>query len=490
MLIFSASREMDDEDKHDVRLEARPQVSYSAWGYSESTDSNIKQYQMYSTVAADCEVSTDIPTQRMGDYNILDGTQCAHERPEDTQADTNCNHGDGIRDHVVKCLASVKCEDHRQELNEQSNAIMFHSTDDETSLTCDVKVKQEDKEDIDGYDRHNDATRHWIVCHGGVLKEVKAEHTSDVSDILSVEGCNENVAREPITHTCIHHNDIHDEDINVNLCTDSTCGLSSSQVRRHDNVLKVNKGSRKGVASFTCDTSGKSFTQSRTLKAHICDTCGKSFAHYGHLNEHKRTHTGVKPFTCDTCGKSFAQSGRLNVHKRTHTGVKPFTCDTCGKSFADSGHLTVHKRRHTGVKPFTCDTCGKSFAESGNLNAHKRIHTGVKLFTCDTCGKSLADKGNLNVHIRIHTGVKPFICDTCGNSFAHSGDLNVHKRIHVGVKPFTCDTCGKSFAQSGNLSVHKRTHTGVKHYTCDTCGKSFAYSQTLKAHERKHAVNM
>ena len=183
---------MDGEDKHDVRLGNFPQVSESAWENSESTDSDIKQDDMYYTVAAGCEVSTNITTHCVNDYSILKGIQCAHERPEDTLVDTEYNQQtDGIHGHIVKCLPGVKCEEHRQELNEQSHVIPFNSTD-ETSLTCDVKVKQEDKEDTDGYDRGNDVTRHWIVCHGGVLKEVKAEHTSDVSDILYVEGCSGN----------------------------------------------------------------------------------------------------------------------------------------------------------------------------------------------------------------------------------------------------------------------------------------------------------
>ena len=494
VLIFSTSREMDGEDKHDVRLENRPQVSESAWEYSEPTDAGIKHENIYSMVAADCELSTDIPTRCMDDYNILKGIQCAHERPEDTQADTDYNRqGDGIRGHMVKCLPGVKGEEHRQELNEQSHVIPFHSTDDGTSLTCDVKVKQEDKEDTDGYDRRYDATRHWSVCHGGVLKEVKAEHTSDVSDILSVEGCNENVGRKPSTHTCRHHNDLHDEQINVKLCT--TCDLPSSEVRRHDNVLKVHTKTCTGGKHLMCDTRGKAYADlsqhkvtERThtcVKHFTCDSCGKSFAQSGHLNVHKRIHSGVKPFTCDTCGKLFAQSGHLKTHKMKHTCVKYFTCDTCGKAFADSGHLNVHKRTHTGVKPFMCDTCGKSFAQSGNLNAHKMTHTGVKPFTCDTCGKSFARSGNFNMHKRTHAGVKPF---TCGKSFDHSVYLKTHKRTHICVKPFTCDTCGKSFADSRYLNVHKRIHTGVKPFTCDTCGKSFEHLGHFKRHKTTHTL--
>ena len=102
---------MDGEDKHDVCLEARPQE------------------ETFPTVAADCEVSTDNTTRCMTDYNMLNCLKPAHGRPDGTQADTvYSQQKDGIPGHMVKCLPSVKCEEHRLKLNEQSHVISSHST--------------------------------------------------------------------------------------------------------------------------------------------------------------------------------------------------------------------------------------------------------------------------------------------------------------------------------------------------------------------------
>ena len=461
---------MDDEGKHEVHSDIHLQVSKAACDYSESTDSDIQQHKMYSAESSDCGMSADIPIHCMDDYNVLQGITCARQPPEDVQAaNAFCRQGYGIHGHVVKCLPRVKCEERRQELNEQRHVLPFRNTGHETNWTNNanesIQVKQEKKEYTDGYERSSEVTRHWVVCPGGVVKEVKAEHTSNVSDILSGEDCNVDVGCKLRTRTWIHRNNIHDEEMNGKLSTDSKSDVSSTQFRRHDNVLKVQERSSKGVKHLTCDT------------------CGKQFAYLSKLKVHERTHTGVKPFTCDTCGKSFSHSRDHKIHERIHTCVKPFTCDTCGKSFNRSGHLKQHELIHDGVKPFICDTCGKSFSQSGDLKTHERIHTCVKPFICDACGKSFYQSGNLKQHALIHDSVKPFRCGTCGKSFIQSGRLKHHEMIHTCVKPFTCD---KSFVGSGDLKRHKRIHTGVKPFTCDTCGKSFARSAHLKRHDMKH----
>lgn len=76
---------------------------------------------------------------------------------------------------------------------------------------------------------------------------------------------------------------------------------------------------------------------------HQCPFCPYSTNKTTNLQNHKRIHTGERPFQCNICSKSFAQKAHLQSHLRSHTGERPFACVLCSKRFSQKIHLQVHK---------------------------------------------------------------------------------------------------------------------------------------------------
>ena len=60
-------------------------------------------------------------------------------------------------------------------------------------------------------------------------------------------------------------------------------------------------------------------------------------------------HSGVKKYTCEFCSRTFTKRNTLNNHRRLHTGEKPFICPSpgCGMTFVQRTACKTHaKKRH------------------------------------------------------------------------------------------------------------------------------------------------
>ncbi|PPR02412.1 hypothetical protein CVT26_011380 [Gymnopilus dilepis] len=217
----------------------------------------------------------------------------------------------------------------------------------------------------------------------------------------------------------------------------------------------------------------------KTKKCYHCtfEGCEKAYSKPSRLEEHERSHTGVRPFVCTTCGKSYLRETHLHAHSRSHLpeSARPFTCERpgCEKRFWTAQHLQVHYSWHDGAKPYQCSEadCHEAFAKHHQLRAHvceKHAPPGTKPYRCehDGCTKSFDTNQHLRAHQKTHDG-KRYTCvhanclpkdDLEPRYFPTWSALQSHIRTD---HPPTCPhpSCnGRTFSNPGNLRVHLKLH--------------------------------
>ncbi|XP_051270221.1 POZ (BTB) and AT hook-containing zinc finger 1 isoform X2 [Dicentrarchus labrax] len=254
-------------------------------------------------------------------------------------------------------------------------------------------------------------------------------------------------------------------------------------------AIHFNHSTQKDNGLFPCGTCGKAFTEASRLKNHEAqhgaqhtggvNNVGDSLSAAGGMS--LMSQPGLVENGVQLHGGLTLDNGRKRERTRRHVG-----CDICGKVFRDVYHLNRHKLSHSGEKPYACHVCGLRFKRKDRMSYHVRSHDGSvgKPYVCQSCGKGFSRPDHLNGHIKqVHTTERPHKCQICNASFATRDRLRSHLACHEDKIP--CKVCGK-FLRAAYMTDHLKKHSEGTHNYCGICNKGFSTASYLKVHIKTH----
>ncbi|XP_046707541.1 POZ (BTB) and AT hook-containing zinc finger 1 isoform X4 [Silurus meridionalis] len=246
----------------------------------------------------------------------------------------------------------------------------------------------------------------------------------------------------------------------------------------------------------------------RTRRHVGCDLCGKVFRDVYHLNRHKLSHSGEKPYACPVCGLRFKRKDRMSYHVRSHDGAvgKPYVCQNCGKGFSRPDHLNGHiKQVHTTERPHKCQICNASFATRDRLRSHLACHEDK--IPCQVCGKYLR-AAYMTDHLKKHSEGPHNYCSICnkdgqenaakcphqdsegsGAAFedlSNGNELKLeHKAEDKELEVTSLIFNGEADSTANTPCSSKQKTDMEKKFACGLCGQTFRTKSYLNKHQHR-----
>lgn len=242
------------------------------------------------------------------------------------------------------------------------------------------------------------------------------EHKRSKHIFINCETCGTSIRKS----NYLKRSKIHEDGSDTYKLEDDKCEtkftpkLSLQQPEKNTCTLDI---SAEEKGSFECEICKQFWLDKTSLDLHIkfkhgrdseypCELCKTFWPDKTSLDFHiKLKHSKPQEYPCEVCGKIFPNLSRINQHKKIHDEIFPFSCDVCHKSFKKRNCLNRHKKTHTGARDYLCKVCGKTYTLASSLERHSLVHKGAPPFVCSysLCREAFYDRSTLRKHmIRKH----------------------------------------------------------------------------------------
>lgn len=252
----------------------------------------------------------------------------------------------------------------------------------------------------------------------------------------------------------------------------------------------------------------------------ICRICGRQCQRRANMEDHVRSHAGIKPFHCQLCTGKFSRKQNLKshlakMHKLNEAKVKSLLqgVDSPGPAVNCRELRQYLKSAEVSDKSFN-QVCGEKsnthpeeLSEGTKGNRHFSLTSeGNTDFKMDARGSSDSEDSQNRVEndeIKYGLGkqdgvvLKTTITDdrlTCpkkGFKLVEDYGEFICMTPKEGnpTKVYQCKTCNYECVRRYTMRTHTWIHTGVKKYFCEICDNAFTRNTYLKVHlTRAHSI--
>ncbi|XP_058875995.1 zinc finger protein CKR1-like isoform X2 [Acipenser ruthenus] len=211
-----------------------------------------------------------------------------------------------------------------------------------------------------------------------------------------------------------------------------------------------------------------------------------------------------QPHRCSDCVLSFGTAFQLTEHRRLHTGERPYKCVQCGKMFCHLANYQQHLERHDqepkSPSPRLCPACGDTLPPHHSLEHHLATH--CQPHKCAGCKSGFSTLEGYQKHLRRYGDHRRHKCPDCGRGFKKRTYMVKHqlrcpKREPPGgevprraagrgsplprKEPPRCPGCNRSFSSPGVFRRHRCNPFKIH---CYACGSYFGCYRQYESHKR------